>query len=121
MKTETKVDIIAAECESIISCVENVIDLCDSNDFVTNLLQTEEFENIRFSAEELQSFVFGSDSDENEILTSAEIEELSIILYRDCKYILEALDESIQDTDVLNEFGFIRASVSIIVDTASYS
>ena len=54
---ETKVNTIAAECESIISCVENVIDLCDSNDFVTNLLQTEEFENIRFIAEELQSLV----------------------------------------------------------------
>ena len=113
MMIETKVNTIAAECESIISCVENVIDLCEGNDFVTNLLQTEEFENIRFHAEELQSFVFGSDDDE----VKTEIENLSVTLYQNCKYILEALDESIQDTDVLNEFGFIRASVSIIRDT----
>ena len=113
MMIETKVNTIAAECESIISCVENVIDLCEGNDFVTNLLQTEEFENIRFHAEELQSFVFGSDDDE----VKTEIENLSVTLYQNCKYILEALDESIQDTDVLNEFGFIRASVSIIRET----
>ena len=114
MMIETKVNTIAAECESIISSVENVIHLCEGNDFVTNLLQTEEFENIRFHAEELQSSVFGSDD-------KIEIYDLSVTLYQNCKYILEALDESIQDRDVLNEFGFIRASVSIIVDTASYS
>ena len=111
---ETKVNTIAAECESIISCVENVIDLCDSNDFVTNLLQTEEFENIRFIAEELQSLVFNSDN-------KIEIYDLSVTLYDQCKYIVEALEESIQDRDILNEFGFIRSASSIIIDTASFS
>ena len=114
MTIETKVNTIAAECESIISCVENVIDLCDSNDFVTNLLQTEEFENIRFIAEELQSLVFNSDN-------KIEIYDLSVTLYDECKFIVEALEESIQDRDILNEFGFIRAASSIIIDTASFS
>ena len=109
-KMNTKVDTILGECESIISSVENVYFMTESNDFVTNLLQTEEFENIRFHAEELQSSVFGSDD-------KIETYDLSITLYQNCKYILEALEESIQDTDVLNEFGFIRASVSIIRDT----
>lgn len=102
------------ETESIISSVENVIDLCDTNDFVTNLLQTEEFETIRYTAEELQSLVLDLVDNEIEFTTNDEFDALSIQLYQECKYILDALEESIQDSDVLNEFSYIRASVNII-------
>ena len=113
---KTSIDTILGECESIISSVENVIDLCESNDFVTNLLQTEEFENLRYIAEYLQSFVLLLDEKGINLSTVDEIENVSINLYQTCKYTVEALEESIQDTDVLNEFGYIRASVNIIRD-----
>lgn len=111
----TFVDIIMGETESIISCVENVIHLTEDNDFVTNLLQTEEFEIIRTTAEELQTLVVDYENDYFSV-SSEEFDEKSIQLYQECKYIVEALEESIQDTEVLNELYYIRAAVSIIRD-----
>ena len=100
----TNVSNVVVECESIISCVENVINLCDGNDFVTNLLQVEEFETIRSTAEKMQTLV----------LDGRDVYEESITLYQEVKYTLEALEESIQDLDVLNQFNYIRASVNVI-------
>lgn len=98
---------ILGECESIISCVENVIDLCEENDLITNILQTEEFENIRYIAEDLQSFVVSGCSFD-------EVYDESVTLYQEIKYCLEALEQSIQDAEVLREFSYIRAAVYVI-------
>lgn len=110
----TKVLTFLGECESIISCVENVIHLTDTNDFVTNLLQTEEFETIRYTVEEMQDFVLHFYEDSDEFITDPEYVELSIRLYQECKYIVEALEDSIQDSEVLKEFSYIRSAVNFI-------
>jgi hypothetical protein len=96
---EKNVNIIA-ECESIISCVENVYDMIDNAD----ILDSEDFIEIRYIAETIQQCIIDNDN----------IEELSIELYQNAKYTIEALEESITDTEILSEFGYIRASVSII-------
>ena len=115
----TKVESVLGECESIISCVENVYFMTESNDFVTNLLETEEFENLRYIAEYLQSFVLLLDEKGINLSTVDEIENVSVNLYQTCKYTVEALEESIQDTDVLNELGYIRAAVNLIRNVVS--
>lgn len=102
------------ETESIISCMENVNELVTGNDFVTNLLIVEEFETIRSTVEDIQSLVLDLVENEIEFTTDDEFDALSIKLYQECKYILDALEESIQDSDVLREFGYIRASVNAI-------
>ena len=113
-KMNTKVESVLGECESIISCVENVIDLCDSNDFVTNLLENEEFETIRYTAEDLESIVLGLEDYEYDFTTEESAAEKSIQLYQEIKYICEALEESITNQEILNEFSYMRASVYLI-------
>ena len=103
-------DTILGECESIISCVENVQHMCEGNTLVVQLLAVEDFEQIRYDAEDLQTLVVQNASSED-------LENQSITLYQSIKYTLEALEESIQDTDVLREFSYIRAAVYVIRDT----
>lgn len=110
----TLVDNIANECESIISMVENVVEFAMDDETTTNLLKHEDFENIRTIAEELQSLVLGSDYDEYIVTTDSEFDELSITLYQDVKYIVEALEESITNTEILELFDSIRDSVNYI-------
>ena len=110
----TKVDIIAAECESIIAHVENVIEIATGDEITTKLLQSEDFETIRTTAEELQSLVLGSDSDEYIVTTDSEFDELSITLYQDVKYIVEALEDSITNEEILQQFAYMRESVNYI-------
>ena len=117
MKNETKVDILLGECESIISSVENVIFLCEDNDFVTNLLQVEGFENIRYTAEELQNLVVDFDEETDEYQKKCLLDEVyqkSVQLYQEIKYIVEAVEESITDEETCNELGYIRAAISVI-------
>jgi hypothetical protein len=110
----TKVEILLGEVESIISCVEDVIELVTANDFVTNLLQTEEFENIRFIAEELQSKVVECAENEVNFTRDTDCVNESIRLYQQCKYSLDDLEESINDSEILKQFGYIRNSVNFI-------
>ena len=105
--TDEFITTILGECESIISCVENVQHMSEGNTLVVQLLEIEDFENIRTTAEELQTLVVqGSDI--------GDLYDESVTLYQNVKYTLEALEDSIQDLDLLNEFGFIRAALSVI-------
>ena len=81
---------------------------------VTNLLESEEFETIRFTAEDLESIVLGLEDYEYDFTTEECAVEKSIQLYQEIKYICEALEESITDLEILSELGYIRASVYLI-------
>ena len=110
----TLVDIIDGECESIISCIENVYEIASDDEITTKLLNAEEFETIRYTAEELQSYVLIPASDEYDITTDGELYDLSVNLYRDVKYIVEAVEDSITQADILEQFEYIRESVDFI-------
>jgi glutamine synthetase adenylyltransferase len=110
----TLVDKIANECESIISLVENVVEIATNDETTTNLLKQEDFENISTIAEELQSLVLGSDSDEYVVTTDEDFDALSITLYQEIKYIVEALEESITNIAILDQFELMRDSVDYI-------
>ena len=116
IQNETKVNTILNECESIISCVENVIDYSDNDDFVTKALESEEFVVIRFLAEDLQSYVVAYDDCENKSDTKEDIVNISIELYQQVKYCLEALEfqYNIDDEQILADFEYIRSSVDAV-------
>jgi hypothetical protein len=107
----TKVEVLLGEVESIISCVEDVIELVTANDFVTNLLQTEEFEYIRFIAEELQSKVLECTENEVNFTRDTDCVNESIRLYQQCKYSIDDLEESINDSEILDQFNYIKKAV----------
>jgi len=84
------VDTIMGECESIISEVE---DFVNEYEFTTEL---DDFESIRYIAEELQSTIVVLEVDvltEEQTSTLAEAESLSIHLYQSIKYEVDALTE----------------------------
>ena len=110
----TKLDILRGEVESIISSVENVIELCNDSETNTKLLESEEFETIRFTAEDLESIVLGLEDFEYDFTTEECAVEKSIQLYQEIKYICEALEESITNQEILSELGYMRASVYLI-------
>ena len=110
----TLVHTIANECESIISLVENVVEIATNDETTANLLKQEEFENISTIAEELQSLVLGSDSDEYVVTTDEDFDALSITLYQEIKYIVETLEESITNVDILVLFESMRDSIDYI-------
>lgn len=102
---EILVDTIMDETESIISEVENV-----ENGFTGDMLDVIHFSDIRSSAEELQTLVLQNASIE-------QIENQSIDLYQNVKYILEHCEIEIfssTDTEVMNSFEYIRTSVDAI-------
>ena len=110
----TKVDTVLGECESIISSVEDVYFMTESNDFVTNLLETEEFENLRYIAEYMQSFVLTAEEKGVDFTTLDEFETVSVTMYQEIKYLSEAVEEITTNKEILNELGYIRAAVNII-------
>ena len=116
IENETKVNTILNECESIISCVENVTDYSVDDDFVTKALETEEFVVIRFLAENLQSYIVAYDESENKSATKEDIVDISIELYQLVKYCLEALEfqYNIDDEQILADFEYIRSNVDAI-------
>ena len=113
-KMNTKVLDVLGECESIIAHVENVVEFAIDDEITTKLLDSEDFETIRYTAEEMQSLVLGSDSDEYVVTTDEYAEEQSISLYQDVKYIVEALEDSITNEEILQQFAYIRESVNYI-------
>ena len=115
IQNETKVNTILNECESIISCVENVIDYSDNDNFI-KVLESEEFVVIRFLAEDLQSHVIAYDDFENKSNIKEDIVNISIELYQQVKYCLEALECkcNIDDKFILKEFEYIRSSVDTV-------
>ena len=94
---------------------ENVIDYSDNDDFI-KVLESEEFVVIRFLAEDLQSHVIAYDDFENKSNIKEDIVNISIELYQQVKYCLEALECkcNIDDKFILKEFEYIRSSVDTV-------
>jgi hypothetical protein len=106
------VETIMGECESIISEVE---DFVNEYEFTTEL---DDFESIRYIAEELQSTIVVLEVDvlteEQKISTLVEAEELSISLYQSIKYEVDALTElELFDYDC-QDFVNLRHSINTI-------
>jgi virulence-associated protein VapD len=110
----TKVEVLLGEVESIISCVEDVIELVTANDMNTKVLESEEFENIRFIAEELQSKVVECAENEVNFTRDTDCVNESIRLYQQCKYSIDDLEESISDSEILKQFDYIKKAVNNI-------
>lgn len=106
------VETIMGECESITSTIE---DFVNEYEDTTNL---NDFESIRYIAEELQSTIVvlevDSLTEEQRISTLAESESLSIHLYQSIKYEVDALAElELFDYDC-QEFEYLRDSINTI-------
>ena len=106
------VDTIMGECESIISTVE---DFVNEYEDTTNL---DDFESIRYIAEELQSTIVVLEVDvlteEQRISTLAEAESLSINLYQAIKYEVDALVELELFDYKCDDFMNLRISINTI-------
>ena len=103
-------DTIYNASESIIAETENVED-----GFTGDMLEVIQFSDIRDSAEELQTLVLQNASIE-------QIENESINLYQNVKYILEHCENEIfssTDTEIMNSFGNIRTYVDIIRESVN--
>jgi hypothetical protein len=122
MKTfdlEMLVDTVLDATESIIAETENVEDSVNDND----MLEVIQFSDIRLVAEELQSFVVHIS--ENEFISNSMLEQLddiSITLYQNVKYILEHCENEIfstTDTEIMDSFENMRTFVDAIRYTIS--
>lgn len=106
------VETIMGECESIISTVE---DFVNEYEDTTNL---DDFESIRYIAEELQSTIVLLEVDvlteEQRISTLVEAESLSINLYQHIKYEVDALVELELFDYKWVEFVNLRISINTI-------
>ena len=80
------------------------------------MLFRSEFVVIRFLAEDLQSHVIAYDDFENKSNIKEDIVNISIELYQQVKYCLEALECkcNIDDKFILKEFEYIRSSVDTV-------
>lgn len=120
-KMNTKVDIILAECESIISDVENVYQFLTDGDINTFDLEQLEIDTIRCTTEELISLVLDFDKKNTNALRE-QIVDQSISLYQDCKYIIEAFEDEysfLMTDEIAKSFSYIRASVDTIRDAVN--
>jgi hypothetical protein len=112
--SDSFIDTIMGETESIIAEVENVYDSVTDDDML-NVIQ---FNDIRESAEELQTFVL--QMVENEYISNTmlkQCEDISITLYQNVKYILEHCENEIfssTDTEIFECFDYMRTSVTTI-------
>ena len=105
---ETLHDTILDATESIIAETENVED-----GFTGDMLDVIRFSDIRSSAEELQTLVV-------ENASIKQIENQSIDLYQNVKYILSEIEDEysfLMSDDVAKSFSYIRASVNTIRNT----
>ena len=118
-KMNTFVETTLAECESIISETENVEEYSTGD-----MLDVIQFYDIRESAEEMQTLVVAMS--ENEFVSNnmlENIENQSITIYQNIKYILETAEDEIfssSDTEVMKSFDNMRTyvnSIRNIVDT----
>ena len=118
-KMNTFVETTLAECESIISETENVEEYSTGD-----MLDVIQFYDIRESAEEMQTLVVAMA--ENEFVSNnmlENIENQSITIYQNIKYILETAEDEIfssSDIEVMKSFDNMRTyvnSIRNIVDT----
>ena len=108
--TETIIETVMGECESIISVVEDFI-------FENESIDLTDFEQIRYCAEEMQTLVLqleDSTTKEEKLNTLEELEELSVTLYQFIKYEVDNLVElELFDYD-MQEFKYLRSSIYVI-------
>ena len=109
-KMNTFVETTLAECESIISETENVEEYSTGD-----MLDVIQFYDIRESAEEMQTLVVAMA--ENEFVSNnmlENIENQSITIYQNIKYILETAEDEIfssSDIEVMKSFDNIKDAV----------
>ena len=104
-----------ADCESIISETENV-----EHYYTDDLLDSLDFSDIRNSAEQLQTLVISMSESElvtNDMLT--EIDDMSIDLYQNIKYISEN-EVFDSDIEVIESFRNMFACVNAIRDIVKH-
>ena len=104
-----------ADCESIISETENV-----EHYYTDDILDSLDFSDIRNSAEELESLVISMS--ESELVTNdmlKDIDDMSIELYQNIKYISE---DSVFDSDieVVESFRSMFACINGIRDSVQH-
>ena len=98
------------ETESIIAESENIRDNIDN---VYAFILDDDFENIRTNAEEMQTLVVQNASIE-------QIENQSINLYQEIKYILEHIEneyENVMGPELISSFVNMRESINTIRET----
>lgn len=111
----TNFEMFLQESESIIACTENVLDLIDC-DIHEELVLFSDFESVRTTIEEMQTLVCTKYENSDNFLTDDEFVELSIELYQNAKYSIEALeeDESVTSNEICEQFEYLRSSVDKI-------
>jgi hypothetical protein len=121
--TETIIETIMGECESIISSVEDFLEENSTiySDATLTLLSNDldDFEEIRYTAEGLQDITLGLDTEnlteESKMVILKEVENLSIELYQEIKYNLEYLVDELEIFDHdLEYFKNLRFSINTI-------
>lgn len=117
LKDNIAIDTLMGETESIIAETENVYEFITEMEINTSVLDSLDFDDIRCSAEELQSLVvqYADDYTTNDLI--GEIENESITLYQNIKYILDGIEDEysfLMSDDVAKSFSYIRASVNTI-------
>jgi hypothetical protein len=115
-KMNTKVAVIVAECNSIISLTETVNEMITKQDLNTFDVNELEIDTIRTTAEEMLQLVVDFQNDYFSV-TKEELEEQSITLYQDCKYILQAIEdeyEFLMSAELSSKFDSIRLAVDVI-------
>lgn len=107
-----------ADCESIISETENI-----EHYYTDDILDSLDFSDIRNSAEHLESLVISMSESElvtNDMLT--EIDDISIELYQNIKYISDdsVLLQYDSDIEVIESFRSMFACINSIRDTVQH-
>jgi hypothetical protein len=108
--SDSFIDTIMGETESIISTVE---DFVFENEGTTGL---DDFEYIRFISEELQTKVLDFTYSVMNYDTLSEIEDISITLYQHIKYSILDLVETNTFVSDTEDFEYLRCSIDIIRD-----
>jgi DNA repair ATPase RecN len=109
-KMNTLANTVLNETESIIAESENIRDNIDN---VYAFILDDDFENIRTNAEEMQTLVVQNASIE-------QIENQSINLYQEIKYILEHIEneyENVMGPELTSSFVNMRESINTIRET----
>jgi hypothetical protein len=102
--------------EEIIAAHETAIELLEDLKINTEDLQEADFDSVRSKVEEMQTFVCSKYENSDNFTTDKKFVELSIELYQNAKYSIEALEEneSINETAIVMFFDSIRENVDSI-------
>jgi hypothetical protein len=111
----TKFETFLLVSESIIACTEEVLDLIDC-EIHEELVLFSDFESVRTTIEEMQSLVCSKYENSDNFTTDKKFVELSIELYQNAKYSIEALEEneSITSSELVEEFDNLRSHINTI-------